>query len=619
MAKSEKVSFNENSTEQYLLDDVVVTGTRMISAASAVPMAITIVDKNTLLDRYESSLMNILNEHVAGVFVTQRALTGYGISTGSAGGINIRGVGGTNSAQVLVLIDGHPQYAGLMGHPIADSYQTPYVQRVEVVRGPASTIYGSNAMGGVINIITERPQEDATSGRGRVLYGSFNTLESSISYRFKRGLFSGDASLLYNKTDGHRDNMLFDQKQGFIKLGYELSANVLISADANITNFKSQNPGALLDSLLDNQADITRGSASLTVDNEFERTKGAITYFINWGDHSINDGHKMGEAPLTYTFHSTDILSGINAFQNSNLFTGNITTVGFDYFHIEGQSWFKHDDGTISAPWNKALPKVEKSADEFGVYIDLRQRVLNNLSLSAGIRLDYHTITGKEWIPQIGAAYTLLNENEFKFMIGKGFRNPTFKDLYMFGSQNPDLLPESLINYELSYSRKFIDGRLNFDINLFYIDGENIIQTLLVNGRRLNVNTGRIKNRGVESSLFYIVNKDLRFKANYSYLNMSNPIVAAPGNMAYLEADWRHNALRICSGIRYVSDLYTSVVPGDVSKESFLLLNLRATYRVNAKCSFFVRGENLLSQEYEINKGFNMPKASIAGGIDILF
>lgn len=173
-------------------------------------------------------------------------------------------------------------------------------------------------------------------------------------------------------------------------------------------------------------------------------------------------------------------MSGINAYQNTALFSGNLTTVGVDYFHIEGQSWFKHDDGTISAPWRKDLPMVDKYADELGLYVDIRQRVVSNLSLSAGIRFDYHTISGKEWVPQIGAAYTLLNKNQFKLMIGKGFRNPTFKDLYMFGSQNPDLLPERLFNYELSYSGIFLDGRLGFDLNLFYIDGQNIIQTVMV-------------------------------------------------------------------------------------------------------------------------------------------
>lgn len=87
---------------------------------------------------------------------------GYGVSTGAAGGMSLRGIGaGVNAAggpttSLLVLIDGHPQYMGLMGHPIADAYQSMMAERVEVLRGPASVLYGSNAMGGVINIVTRK-------------------------------------------------------------------------------------------------------------------------------------------------------------------------------------------------------------------------------------------------------------------------------------------------------------------------------------------------------------------------------------------------------------------------------------------------------------------------------
>ena len=90
---------------------------------------------------------------------------GYGVSTGGSGQMSMRGIGGPAQAGLpttglLVLIDGHPQYMGLMGHPIADAYQSMLVERVEVVRGPASVLYGSNAMGGVVNIVTRHMAQD---------------------------------------------------------------------------------------------------------------------------------------------------------------------------------------------------------------------------------------------------------------------------------------------------------------------------------------------------------------------------------------------------------------------------------------------------------------------------
>ena len=131
----------------YRLNEVVVTGTRNATDIRHLPMTISVVGRTQLADRYQPSLLPALTEQVPGLFVTSRGVLGYGVSTGAAGGLSIRGLSG--SAQMLVLIDGHPQYMGLFGHPISDSYQTMLAERVEVLRGPASVLYGSNAMGGV--------------------------------------------------------------------------------------------------------------------------------------------------------------------------------------------------------------------------------------------------------------------------------------------------------------------------------------------------------------------------------------------------------------------------------------------------------------------------------------
>jgi len=106
----------------------------------------------------ETSLLPVLAAKVPGLFVSERGFAGYGISGGSAGAVNIRGVGQGN--KVLFMIDGQPQWAGVFGHSLADSYVANGVERVEVVKGPSSLLYGSNAMGGSVNIITRRQREE---------------------------------------------------------------------------------------------------------------------------------------------------------------------------------------------------------------------------------------------------------------------------------------------------------------------------------------------------------------------------------------------------------------------------------------------------------------------------
>ena len=111
---------NQDALAGIDLNEIVITGSRDQSPVSEIPSTVSVIDSEDIESRFEPSLLTILNEQIPGFFSTSRSVMGYGISTGAAGGINIRGIGGTNSAQMLVLIDGHPQYAGLMGHPIAD-------------------------------------------------------------------------------------------------------------------------------------------------------------------------------------------------------------------------------------------------------------------------------------------------------------------------------------------------------------------------------------------------------------------------------------------------------------------------------------------------------------------
>lgn len=199
MAQTKKDSIQAG--RNYMIDEVVVTGTRNETDVRHLPMTISVVSRQQIEKRYEPSLLPLLTEQVPGLFTTSRGIMGYGVSTGAAGGMSLRGIGGSPTAGLLVLIDGHPQYMGLMGHPIADAYQSMMAEKVEVLRGPASVLYGSNAMGGVINIVTRRQQEEGVKTNMQVGYGSYNTLQTEFSNRVKKGRFSSVVTGSYNRTD----------------------------------------------------------------------------------------------------------------------------------------------------------------------------------------------------------------------------------------------------------------------------------------------------------------------------------------------------------------------------------------------------------------------------------
>lgn len=607
-----------NMGKTHEIDEVVVTGTRNETDVRHLSQTVTVVDRSKIDRSLQSSLLPVLTEQVPGLFVTARGIMGYGVSGGAAGSISLRGLSG-GTARLMVMIDGHPQYAGIFGHPIADAYQSFLAERVEVLRGPASVLYGSNAMGGVINIVTRKMQGDGVKTNVRAGYGSYNTLETELTNRIRKGSFSSVVSGSYNRTDGHRPDMGFEQYGGYAKLGYEMTDNWNVWGDVNVTHFNASYPGPAGAPLVDGDQRITRGMTALALENHYEKTSGAVSFFYNWGHHWINDGYtpSAGEGPKDERFLSNDNMMGVSLYQSARLFRGNRTTLGFDWFRYGGHAWNEYVSGERAGTTSDL---VDKHEDELAGYVDFRQDIGAWLTFNAGLRADHHSRIGLEWVPQTGLAFHLPHAMELKVSASKGFRYPILREMYMFPPQNPDLQPESMWSYELAFSQRLMDGRLTYGVNLFYIDGKNLIVTLPNphGSGMLNQNSGRIENSGVELQGAYRINRYWSVDGNYSYLHMKNPVIAAPEHKLYVGANLSCGRWNVSSGVQYIAGLYTAV-GGNESKEDFVLWNLSASFRISQWLDIWVRGENLLAQRYEINAGYPMPRATVMAGVNLNF
>ena len=613
--RAEEVPDSLSVQKKVTIEEVVVTGTRNETDVRHLPMTVSVVNREQIEHRNDPSLLPLLTEYIPGLFTTSRGLMGYGVSGGAAGGMSLRGIGGVPqeglpTTGMLVLIDGHPQYMGLMGHPISDAYQSLLAERVEVLRGPASVLYGSNAMGGVINIVTRKMQQDGIRTHANVRYGSYNTLQSEVTNRIRKGRFTSIVSGSYNRTDGHRKDMEFEQYGGYAKFGYEISDAWNVWADVNLTHFDASNPGEISNPLLDNDQRITRGMTSFALANNYAKTSGTLSFFYNWGKHWINDGYNLGGDPLDYRFHSRDLMLGVSWYQSVQLFEGNRLTVGFDYFHFGGEAWNKTLAGERDT-------QADKTQDDVAGYIDFRQNLGDWLTFDVGLRVDHHSQVGTEWVPQVGFSFHLPENSEVKLMASKGFRYPTIREMYMFRPANPDLKPERLWSYELSFAQRLLDGRLSYGVNVFYIDGENLIMRMPIDGRPLNVNTGKIENAGVEAQVAYRIVPAWSVDANYSYLHMDNPVLASPEHKLYAGTAFLKGRWNVSTGLQYVAGLYKELDPEET--EDFLLWNVRGSFRVLEGFDVWVKGENLLAQRYEINAGFPMPKATVMAGVNIKF
>nr|WP_277465109.1 TonB-dependent receptor [Parabacteroides sp. PF5-6] len=595
------------------LKEVVISATKTEVSKHQIPLTISVINRATLNETTETGVLSVLSEEVPGVFVTERSVTGYGISNGSAGSVSIHGVGGGN--KILMLFDGQPMWAGIFGHNVPDVYVASDAERVEVVRGPGSLLYGSNAMGGVVNVITRKAKEDGVHGRARVMYGSYNTQKYSANAGYKKNKLNLYASVNHDRSDGHRDNSDFYITNGYIRAGYDFSENWNANASAIIADFKVTNPGTIETPAIENWSEAFRTTYSLSLNNQYESMSGALQMFYNQGSHKIDDGWQ-NNAPRDYWFRSRDFNRGIALFESFRLFEGNQVTLGVDFKQWGGYAW------NISKP-GKTVDEsrsVDKTVNEVAGYVVAQQNLFDRLTINAGVRLENNEGYGNEWVPQAGISYQALEGTTFKFSASKGFRSPNLRELYMFKAANPDLEPERMWNYDLSYLQSLLNDQLNFELTGYIAKGDNMIATIQGENGPQNMNTGKFTNKGIDFAANYHLSPLLKLRANYSFIDTDTRISGlAPKHKVFVGMDWKIKKVQIAPNFQYVNGLYMETVNEKDQMESYALLNCKVSYKPNAWLTLFVNGENLTDTSYQTYNGYPMPGIVVLGGVDFQF
>lgn len=583
------------------LDEVVVTGTNVCVETRLLPYTVSVVGPGRLESIGSTQVLSAISGMVPGLFVSERGIYGFGVSNGGSGHIKMRGVGGDRASAVLMMVDGQPQFAGIYSHHIADFYDKETVERVEVLRGPGSVLYGSNAMAGAINVITRKPDKRGVHTTVTSQYGSYNTWLSSATNSVNFGRFSSLVSASYNRTDGHVKDFDFNQASGYAKVGYDLSRRWKLTADYTIMHFKGNDP--IYPKLSDPEStdiyrqSITRGEASVSAANSYGTTDGLVRAYYSYGSHFVDDPRH---------FHSKDDRLGIIAYQNLIPWGGASLTVGFDFDRYAGEipvsGGNSHTEGSLST-------MSRKSITEYSPYVTLSQSVAGELlSVNGGLRMANSDKFDTRWVPQFGFALNPGARFTLKGNLAMGYRNPSFRELYLYRMANPDLQPEQMMNYELSAGRYF-SRFLTVDITAYYSRGKDMIQ--VVDSK--NVNTGSFINKGIELSLKSNPLDNLWLFASYSYLDTSlHNLVGAPKNQYYLGAElslW--SRLKMSAELKGVCGLY---VADDVRHQNYALLNLKLSYRLCRVLELFTRLENITDARYTINRGYEMPGFTALGG-----
>ena len=596
----------EGDETAYQLGEVIVTGSNTEVSVSKLPYAVSVIGHDRLESTGSTQVLSAISGMVPSLFVSERSIFGFGVSNGGSGHIKMRGVGGDRASGVLMMVDGQPQFAGIYSHHIADFYDKEYVERVEVLRGPGSVLYGSNAMAGAINIITANAHSDGVRTTISTQYGSYNTWLSSATNTVRKGRFSSLASASYNRTDGNVDNFDFRQADGYVKAGYDFSTAWKAGIDYTIMHFNGNDP--IYPRLSDPEStdiyrqSITRGEASLSVTDNYGAVNGVARVYYSYGSHYVDDPRH---------FHSRDDRFGALLYQNFVPWRGASATVGFDFDTYSGEipvsGGNSHTPGSLSTIDSKRIT-------EYSPYVTLAQSLISGrLNLNGGLRMANSDMFDSQWVPQIGVAFTTSAGYTLKGTLAMGYRNPSFRELYLYRMANPDLQPEKMMNYEITAGRHF-SRYFNIDITAYYSRGRDMIQVL----DNLNVNTGRFINKGIEVSVNSHPLDNLRLYATYSYLHttLSN-LTGAPKNQYYLggELSLRSKWL-IAADLKGTGSLYVS---DDMKHQSYALLNMKVTYRVCRYADLFTRLENITDARYTINRGYRMPGFTALGGVKVSF
>jgi outer membrane cobalamin receptor len=511
---------------------------------------------------------------------------GYGVASGAAGSINIRGIGGNPVTGVLVLRDGRPDIMGLMGHAIPDAYFLDGVEKIEVVRGPASFLYGTNAMGGVINIVSKRVQHDGFKTQIRGGAGEYNTRKLFASHGGKQGRFSYHATAAIRQTDGHRPYSDYEADTYTVNFGYDM-ANSSLQLNANLSNIDLLDPGPVSNPFTEHWYDLNRSGLDLSYSNTNRFGDSYIKLHGNFGRHRIYDG-----------FRSTDFTSGVMLYHNASPWLGNTLTFGFDYKQYGG----KIEKGAF-------VKKGTFDVTEYAPYIHMQQLFFKRFIASGGVRWESHEIYGNQLLPKVGLVSHLNEKISLRASTAKGFRSPSIRELYLFPPSNPNLIPEKMWNYETGLTWSLYHN-IKMDVALFMLKGTDMIR---MQGRWPNArfaNSADFTHTGYELSLDWIPINNLKLVLGWAKVDVGDETRNIPGKkLSFLFSFWLGN-IEISPNLLYIQDLYGA----DFRREpmdDYILANLSG--KIDIFKGLGIRGsiENLLNVDYQTMFGYPMPKRSL--------
>ena len=570
--------------------------------------------KDTITTTQEVTSQDIEKENPVQALEILKTVPGVMVQgTGDTGRTDpsIRGFG-DNCRRIIVLIDGKPEFMSLFGCGVSHSMLAGNVDRVEITKGPDSVLYGSGALGGVINIITKTPTKPL-EGKIDVSFGSFNTQNAKV---YVGGLQN---NILYevaaNKitSDGHLPNSQYNATDLYEKLGYVFRDGASLIFEAKQFQGVKHEPEVRKqngDPVYGNNywEDYHRNSYQLNFDKFFSRGHLSVRAYRNDGDHQFSND-----------WHSKDSLTGAMANYDWDIGDDNLLKLGADYKQQEGELLSQSAGGRMNIGCWKLY--------EYAFYALDKHNFTDKLTAVAGARYNNNEISGEQFVPRAGIEYQFTDALLVKGLYSRGFRSPYLNELYLVPASNENLKAEIVDSYEIGADFKKDD--FIFNITGFIMKGDNLIQNVTNNNPpppKQFQNVGEYEFKGVELYLSYFFNKFVDAQAGYTYFDAGEHTQGRPQDKLDLNVNFNVSKWSLALNGMYVGNYYAK----DNKQErlnDFTVVSAKLTFAVNDNIKLFVDGENLTNQEYEIfldreADGYpitQMPGAAVYFGTQIKF
>jgi len=580
---------SKEPTRYYLLDEIVVTATRIKRPVKELASSVSVVTKEDIESAIARTYPDLISG-LPGVFIERTGQFGRS-------DIDIRGLG-DRGTKILVLIDGRPEKMSLFGCTVTHTLPLNNVERVEVIRGPSPVIYGSDAFGGVVNIITHR-QSPGFSGDLQVNYGSFGTTGYRLRTGAANGSFSSYLTIDHDKSDGHLPNSAYTAND-FTYLGsYRFSDRLALDFEGKYYDGRKEEPSP---SPPDTWNRYKRGAVDATIRGNWSAWNFTGKLYRDFGHHTFSDG-----------WHSKDHVDGGMVQFNSNHFANNVVSMGADFRRYYGRRL-----NEPAGSWHKA---------EFGVWATDEHRTGFGLTLNPGLRWNNDSVAGSIISPQLGLVQELGEHTFLRAMVNRGFRYPQLSQLYLFPPSNPDLKPETVLNREIGLKSRPLPN-LGFDLALFWMTGKNLIQAAPNPSpppKFLFQNVGDFKFKGLELAVDLEPVKRLTTRFSLSYLDPGDKTLGRPGIKA--DAMARYTLKRTVSlavGGQHVGRYYAA----NDRKEKipdYHIFWTKLIWRFNPHSDVILGIENLFDKKYDVYANlpggaaglYRMPGRSFTVGLNL--